>query len=77
MRIKNIQNYKGFTLVELMVVVSIIGILTAIGIPQFQNYQVRAKVSEAKLQLASIYSAETAFQADADTYASCLSEYGL
>jgi len=71
-----IKNQEGFTLVELMVVVAIIGILSAVAIPNFQKYQAKSKTSEAKLQLAAMYSAEVAFMSDADTYATCLSDMG-
>ena len=48
---RNLQ--KGFTLIELMIVVAIIGILAAIALPAYQDYTVRAKVSELVLAASS------------------------
>jgi type IV pilus assembly protein PilA len=66
----------GFTLVELMVVVAIIGILAAIGVPQFQKFQAKARQTEAKTGLAGLYSALKAYQAESTTYTSCLFNAG-
>lgn len=66
----------GFTLVELMVVVAIIGLLSSVALPNFRKYQAKSKMSEAKLQLASLYTAESAFFSDFNIYATCLAYMG-
>ena len=69
----NVLRKNGFTLVELMVVVSIIGVLAIVAIPNFLKYQAKSKCSEAKLNLAAMYTSEQSFYTEYDTFASCLS----
>jgi type IV pilus assembly protein PilA len=58
----------GFTLIELMIVVAIIGILAAIAIPNFLQFQLRSKTGEAKTNLAAIRTAEEGYFAEFNTY---------
>lgn len=74
---KSLKRQDGFTLVELMVVVAIIGLLSAVAIPNFKKYQAKAKMSEAKLQLSALYTAEASFYSDYNMYSQCLVYMGF
>ncbi len=74
---KLFKNNGGFTLIELMVVVGIIAILLAIAIPNYQKYQAKARQTEAKLNLAAVYTAERAFSVENSSFTTCLREIGV
>ncbi len=60
---------RGFTLIELMIVVAIIGLLAAIAIPNFIKFQARSKVSEVRANLKGMYTAQKGYYQNQDTYA--------
>ncbi len=63
------QLQQGFTLIELMIVVAIIGILAAIAIPAYQNYLIRAQVSEGPSLLDTVQTAFAEYYANTGTAA--------
>lgn len=69
-------NQKGFSLVELMAVVAIIGVLAIIGIPQYQKFRVKAFQAEAKTQLAALHTAQRAFYLEYQGYHTSLKVIG-
>ena len=62
------NNEKGFTLIELMIVIAIIGILAAIAIPQFSAYRTRSYNSAAQSDLRNCATAQEAYYVDHQTY---------
>jgi type IV pilus assembly protein PilA len=72
---KKIQ--RGFTLIELMIVVAIIGILAAIAIPNFIRFQARSKQSEAKTNLKGIFTGQRSYFGERDTYSNFINNIGF
>ncbi len=66
--VRLIKTQSGFSLLELMTVVMIIGILTMIVLPNYHRFHAKARASESRSQLAALFSAEKAFQAEWNSY---------
>ena len=76
------KDQKGFTLIELMIVIAIIGILAAIAIPQFSAYRTRSYNSAANSDIRNACTAQEAYYVDEQSYSNALggitgSAYGL
>lgn len=67
----------GFTLIELMLVVAIIGILSAIAIPNMMSYMAKTRQAEAKENLGGIFTNEKAYDAEFDTYSDSFTDIGF
>ncbi len=72
-----VHNRKGFTLIELMIVVVIIGILAALAIPRFMQATTKSKQSEAKQILKQVYTMERAFRQETGAYSLNLNAIGV
>lgn len=68
---------RGFTLVELLIVVGIIGVLTTLGVPTFRRMIQKSKKAEAKVNLGALYTAEVAFHEEYSVYGNNLNRMGF
>ena len=71
---KRMNNQRGFTLIELMIVVAIIGILTAIAFPLYANIQSRARVAKAQADLRTLASAVVVYSAHSGSLPAALAD---
>ena len=71
------RNSKGFTLIELFIVVIIIGVLAALAIPRFMNTTARSKQSEAQGILKQIYTLERTYYQEHDIYTDDIAALGI
>jgi type IV pilus assembly protein PilA len=69
----NVNSQKGFTLIEVLVVVIIVGVLSSIALPSYLNQAVKARSSEAKATLGQINRAQQAYRVEKGTFADSVS----
>lgn len=71
-KIFKLEKERGFSLVELMIVVAIIAILAAIAIPAFMKFAMKSKTSEATANISAIRTCQESHRAENDVYAVCV-----
>ncbi len=71
------KNQKGFTLIELMIVVALIGVLAAIATANYRSFTARARQSEARIALGTMYGVEQSFFVEHNSYTMCLGTAGF
>ena len=77
MKLQLQQKQKGFTLIELMITVAIVGILAAVALPAYQNYTIRAQVSEGFTLSGGIQTAVAEKFAQTGAFPTALSDIGI
>jgi prepilin-type N-terminal cleavage/methylation domain-containing protein len=77
LRLSNTKSKRGFTLVELAVVIVIIGVLAALGVPRFIKSVERSKAAEAYAYLSSVRASQERYHAREGTYCSTITELDL
>jgi type IV pilus assembly protein PilA len=68
---------EGFTLIELLVVIIIVGVLSAIALPSFLNQSIKAKQSEAKAYVSSLYRAQYTYYSEKSTFTDNITNLGV
>jgi general secretion pathway protein G len=68
---------KGFTVIEIMIVLSIIGLLAAIALPKYQNYKTNAEIAIVKNDISKISQLLKAYHLEASEYPNSLADIGL
>jgi prepilin-type N-terminal cleavage/methylation domain-containing protein len=76
-RLTQLKNDRGFTMVEIMVIVAVIAILAGLSIPQYQKMVNKGNQQGAVVNLTSVYMAEKNFAAENHTYTTCLRAIGV
>lgn len=71
------QNQKGFTLIEMMVVVGIAGLLVAIAVPSYCKYASQSKQAQAMAVLGAIYTSEKTSVVQTGSFSACLADLGI